>query len=59
MGWQFVRQTFLMELFQALKIFDVTFVALLIAECVLAVDGGAIRDIALTENSSIIVCQVL
>lgn len=48
-----------MELFQALKIFDVTFVALLIAECVLAVDGGAIRDIALTENSSIIVCQVL
>ena len=43
MGRKLPRQTFFMELFQALKIFDVAVIALFILEGGLAIDRGAVR----------------
>ena len=54
----FVRETFLMELFQTLKVLNVTLVAIFIPESRLSIDGGVCHK-TLTENSWIGLRQVL
>lgn len=58
-GGQLVGQAVLMELFETLEILNVALVALLVSKRRLAVDRGAVRYIALTEDSRVGLGQVL
>ncbi len=58
-SWQFVRQAILVELLEALEVFDVALVALLVSERRLAVDRGAVRDVTLAKNARVGLGQVL
>lgn len=58
-GGKSVGQPFLVEFLQALKILDVALVTFFVTESRLAVDRGTIRDVALTENSRVGLCEVL
>ena len=48
-----------MEFLQALKILDVTIVTFFAAESRLAVDGGTVRDVTLTEDAWVGLREVL
>ena len=48
-----------MEFLQALKILDMTIVTFFVAESRLAVDGGTVRDVTLTEDAWVGLREVL
>ena len=48
-----------MEFLRALEVFRVAMVTVFVTESRLAIDGGTVRHIALTEDPLICLCQVL